>query len=45
MEEQSNLFGKKYSYTFDFKAIREAVEKKTQEAGLSFKYQITSIGL
>ena len=45
IEEQSNLFGKKYSYTFDFKTIREAVEKKTQEAGFAFTYQITSIGL
>jgi hypothetical protein len=45
IEEQSNLFGKKYSYTFDYKAIRKAVEKKVQEAGFAFKYQITSIGL
>jgi len=45
IEEQSNLFGKKYNYTFDFKTIREAVEKKTLEAGFAFKYQITSIGL
>lgn len=45
IEEQSNFFGKKYNYTFDFKAIREAIKKKTQEAGFTFKYQITSIGL
>lgn len=45
IEEQSNLFGKQYSYTFDFKATRSAIEKKTQEAGFVFKYQITSIGL
>lgn len=45
IEEQSNLFGKQYSYIFDFKTIREAVEKKTQKAGFTFKYQITSIGL
>jgi len=45
IEEQSNLFGKKYNYTFDFKAIRGAIEKKVQEAGFVFKYQITSIGL
>lgn len=45
IEEQSNLFGKQYSYTFDFKAIRGAIEKKSQQAGFAFKYQITSIGL
>lgn len=45
IEEQSNLFGKTYNYRFDFKAIREAVEKKALEAGFAFKYQITSIGL
>lgn len=45
IEEQSDLFGEKYSYNFDFKAIREAIEKKVQEAGFAFKYQITFIGL
>ena len=45
IEEQSNLFGKQYNYTFDFKKIREALEKKTVEAGYNFKYQITSFGL
>jgi len=45
IEEQSNLFGSKYSYKFDFKATRAAVEKKVQDAGYTFKYQITSIGL
>lgn len=45
IEEQSNLFGKQYRYTFNFKAIRGTIEKKTQEAGFAFKYQITSIGL
>ena len=45
IEEQSSLFGKKYSYTFDFKAIRAAMENKAMEAGFAFKYQITSLGL
>ena len=45
IEEQSTIFGKKYSYAFDFKTIREAIEKKVQAAGFAFKYQITSIGL
>jgi hypothetical protein len=45
IEEQSKLFGKKYNYTYDFKSIRVAIEKKVQEAGFVFKYQITSICL
>lgn len=45
IEEQSNLFGSKYSCTFDFKATRAAVQKKVEGAGYTFKYQITSIGL
>ena len=43
IEEQSNLLGKKYSYTFDFKTLRAALEKKTQDAGFAFTYQIISI--
>lgn len=45
IEEQSNLFGSKYSYKFDFKAIRAAIQKKAEDAGYAFKYQITPIGL
>jgi hypothetical protein len=45
IEEQSNLFGATYTYTFDFRAIRGAVEKKAQKAGYAFRYQITSLGL
>ncbi len=45
IEEQSNLFGKQYSYTFDFQVIRTAIENKTREAGFAFKYQTTAIGL
>lgn len=45
IQEQSNLFGKKYSYAFDFIKIRSAVEKRAIDGGYSFKYQITPIGL
>ena len=45
IEEQSNLFGKKYNYTFDFKTIRENIEQKTQDAGFAFKYKMTAFGL
>jgi hypothetical protein len=45
IEEQSNLFGKKYEYRFDFKNIRSKIEELTGKAGYNFKYQITSSGL
>ena len=45
IEEQSNLFGKKYDYSFDFGAIRKKMEMAAREAGYNFAYQITSIGL
>jgi hypothetical protein len=45
IEEQSNLFGKKYEYKFDFKTIRPRIEETAAKAGYQFKYQITSIGL
>lgn len=45
IEEQSNLFGKDYSYNFDYKAIRSKFENIARSEGYSFKYQITPIGL
>ncbi|RJO61986.1 MAG: hypothetical protein C4542_05095 [Dehalococcoidia bacterium] len=43
--EQSNLFGKRYSYSFDYSRIRKEIEGVAVKAGYGFKYQITSIGL
>lgn len=40
IQEQSDLFGRQYSYTFDFSKIRESVEKKTVDAGYSFHYSL-----
>lgn len=45
IEEQSNLFGKKYEYRFDFKTVRSHIEKLADEAGYKFQYQITAAGL
>lgn len=45
IEEQSNLFGKKYEYNFDFGEIRKKIEEKVKENGYKFSYQVTSIGL
>jgi len=45
IEEQSKIFGKKYSYSFDYASIRKKIEEMTKQEGYDFKYQITSIGL
>ncbi|MCX6728256.1 MAG: hypothetical protein NTV39_00585 [Candidatus Saccharibacteria bacterium] len=45
IEEQSKLFGKDYSYNFDYKAVRSKFEDLAKSEGYSFKYQITPIGL
>lgn len=43
--EQSALFGKQYSYSFDFSKIRKEIEVSAEKAGYSFQYRLTSIGL
>jgi hypothetical protein len=45
IQEQSDLFGKKCSYAFDFNTIRAAVEKRVIDGGYIFQYQVTPIGL
>jgi hypothetical protein len=45
IEEQSDLFGKKYNYKFDLGKIRNDFKRKTEEAGYGFVYKITSWGL
>ena len=40
IEEQSNLFGKKYEYKFDYGKIRKMVESAAKKAGYGFKYKI-----
>lgn len=45
IEEQSNLFGKDYSYNFDYKMIRSKFEDLAKNEEYDFKYQITPIGL
>ncbi len=44
IQEQSDLFGKKYNYEFDFGSIRKKFEAVAKENGYKFSYQITSIG-
>jgi len=45
IEEQSNLFGKKYDYKFNFGELRKKIEDKSKEAGYQFTYKITGWGL
>ena len=45
IEEQSNIFGKKYQYNFDVGAIRKEFESKAKQHGYKFSYKVTSIGL
>lgn len=43
IEEQSNLFGKKFEYKFDYKDIRAKIEELAKNAGFEFKYQILPV--
>jgi hypothetical protein len=43
--EQSDLFGKKYEYQFEWGTVRKNIEEIAKQNGYEFKYQITSIGL
>lgn len=43
IEEQSSLFGKDFSYQFDFKEIREKVKGIVEQAGYRFEYQILPV--
>ncbi len=45
IEEQSNIFGKKYQYNFDVGTIRKEFESKAKQHGYKFSYKVTSIGL
>lgn len=43
IQEQSNLFGKNFSYNFDYAEIRKKVEEATDQAGYQFDYSIMPI--
>jgi len=43
IQEQSDLFGKKYEYTFDYKDIRSKVEEVAKGEGYIFEYQILPV--
>ncbi|EHM10318.1 hypothetical protein TheveDRAFT_1196 [Thermanaerovibrio velox DSM 12556] len=40
IDEQSVLFGKKYSYSLDLKKVREGIKRAAEVEGYSFKYSI-----
>jgi hypothetical protein len=43
IEEQSNFFGIKYEYKFNYKEIRSKAEVSVKSAGYRFEYQILPI--
>ncbi len=45
IEEQSKLFGKDYSYEFEYQATRKAIEAMAQKAGYKFDYKILPTGI
>ncbi len=45
IDQQADLFGKKYDYTFDFKTIRNKIRELAEAESYSFQYQITEKGL
>jgi len=40
IEEMSNLFGKKYSYSFDYKKIRKAIQEEVEKIGYSLSVKL-----
>jgi len=45
IEDQTTLFEKRYTYSYDFSSIRDQIEVLTDKAGYRFKYQITTVGI
>jgi hypothetical protein len=41
IEQQSNLFGKKYEYRFDFKVVRSKIEELAIAEGYQFQQKMT----
>jgi hypothetical protein len=45
IEEQSKLFGKDYTYNFNYQEVRQKFEQLAKDSGYAFAYQITPMGL
>ena len=45
IEEQSDLFGRRYSYKIDYHYVRREIEKIAGSAGYKFKYHVTAFGV
>lgn len=43
IEEQSSLFGKDYTYQFDYATIRDEIKALVEKAGFRFDYQILPV--
>ncbi|OGL30890.1 hypothetical protein A3F37_00415 [Candidatus Saccharibacteria bacterium RIFCSPHIGHO2_12_FULL_41_12] len=45
IQEQSDLFGKQYTYDFKYEAVRQKIETLALEAGFAFEYKVLPVGL
>lgn len=43
VEEQSRLFGKDYTYSFDYSAIRSRIQAVAERFGYGFEYQVLPV--
>ena len=41
--EQSKVFGKDYTYQFDFNVIRKQIQEISEQAGYKFEYQVLPV--
>lgn len=45
IKQQSDYFGKQYTYDFDWSSIRNQFEQAASKVGYTFKYSITGAGI
>lgn len=45
IDQQANLLGKKYDYSFDFREIRGRFEEIAADNGYTFEYSVTGKGI
>jgi hypothetical protein len=45
INEQSDLFGKEYTYTFEWGVVRKSIEEIAIKNGYAYSYHVTSLGL
>lgn len=45
IEAQGSLLGNKYAFTFDYAAVRKAIQEIAERNGYRFEYQVTPKGI